>query len=114
MSEVCPVVSMSAPSPVLDSKPDKEYLVLNGFNLKAKFWKSVHMPEPEALARIDIDHLLEEAGWVAQDRDELNLFAVPALPFARSPSPEPVKPITCWWPGARRLASSRPSQREPR
>jgi len=79
MSEVCPVVSMSAPSPVLDSKPDKEYLGLNGFNLKAKFWKSVHMPEPEALARIDIDHLLEEAGWVAQDRDELNLFAGPGI-----------------------------------
>ena len=33
------------------------------------------MPEPEALARIDIDRLLEQAGWVVQDRDAMNLFA---------------------------------------
>jgi type I restriction enzyme R subunit len=37
------------------------------------------MPEPEALARIDIDRQLEAAGWVVQDRDELNLFAGPGV-----------------------------------
>ncbi len=33
------------------------------------------MPEPETLARMDIDHQLAAAGWVVQDRDKLNLFA---------------------------------------
>lgn len=37
------------------------------------------MPEPEALARIAIDRQLEAAGWVVQDRDELNLFASPGV-----------------------------------
>ena len=37
------------------------------------------MPEPEALARIDIDRQLEAAGWVVQDRAELNLFAGPGV-----------------------------------
>lgn len=33
------------------------------------------MPDPEALAREDIDRQLELAGWVVQDRGEMNLFA---------------------------------------
>jgi type I restriction enzyme R subunit len=33
------------------------------------------MPDPEALARIDIDGQLEPAGWIVQDRDQLNIFA---------------------------------------
>lgn len=33
------------------------------------------MPEPEAIARIEIDRQLEAAGWVVQDRDRLNPFA---------------------------------------
>jgi hypothetical protein len=37
------------------------------------------MPEPEALARIDIDRQLEAAGWLVQDRDGLSLFAGPDL-----------------------------------
>ena len=37
------------------------------------------MPEPEALARITIDRLLEQAGWVVQDRDAINLFAGPGV-----------------------------------
>jgi type I restriction enzyme R subunit len=37
------------------------------------------MPEPEALARIAIDRQLDAAGWVVQDRDQLNLFAGPGI-----------------------------------
>ncbi len=33
------------------------------------------MPDPEALAREDIDRQLELAGWKVQDRDKLNIFA---------------------------------------
>jgi type I restriction enzyme, R subunit len=35
----------------------------------------VTMPDPEALARIEIDDLLAQAGWVVQDRNRLNLSA---------------------------------------
>jgi len=34
---------------------------------------------PEAKAREKIDHLLEEAGWVVQDRDDMNLTAAKAI-----------------------------------
>lgn len=37
------------------------------------------MPDPEALAREDIDRQLELAGWIVQDRDKLNLFAGPGV-----------------------------------
>ncbi|MGI8484081.1 MAG: DEAD/DEAH box helicase family protein, partial [Thermomicrobiales bacterium] len=37
------------------------------------------MPDPEALAREDIDRQLELAGWKVQDRDKLNLFAGPGI-----------------------------------
>jgi type I restriction enzyme R subunit len=33
------------------------------------------MPDPEALARIEIDRLLTQAGWIVQDRAEFNPFA---------------------------------------
>lgn len=33
------------------------------------------MPDPEALARIEIDRQLALAGWVVQDRDGMNVFA---------------------------------------
>jgi type I restriction enzyme R subunit len=33
------------------------------------------MPDPEALARIEIDRLLSEAGWLVVDRDQANIFA---------------------------------------
>jgi len=33
------------------------------------------MPDPEALAREEIDRQLALAGWIVQDRDQLNLFA---------------------------------------
>lgn len=33
------------------------------------------MPDPEALAREDIDRQLALAGWIVQDRDQLNIFA---------------------------------------
>lgn len=33
------------------------------------------MPDPEALARIQIDRLLIEAGWLVVDRHEANIFA---------------------------------------
>lgn len=29
------------------------------------------MPDPEALARIEIDRQLDLAGWIAQDRNEM-------------------------------------------
>jgi type I restriction enzyme R subunit len=37
------------------------------------------MPDPEALARIEIDAQLEEAGWIVQDRAEMNIFAGPGV-----------------------------------
>jgi type I restriction enzyme R subunit len=37
------------------------------------------MPDPEALAREDIDRQLTLAGWTVQDRDKLNLFAGPGV-----------------------------------
>lgn len=37
------------------------------------------MPEPEFLARIEIDRQLEAAGWVVQDHDPLNVFADPRI-----------------------------------
>lgn len=37
------------------------------------------MPDPEALAREDIDRQLELAGWKVPDRDKLNLFAGPGV-----------------------------------
>lgn len=36
------------------------------------------MPDPEALAREDIDRQLELAGWLVQDRDRMNLFVGPS------------------------------------
>lgn len=37
------------------------------------------MPDPEARAREDIDRQLELAGWVVQDRDQLNVHAGPGV-----------------------------------
>ena len=37
------------------------------------------MPDPEALARIDIDRQLEAAGWIVQDRHQLNIHAGPGV-----------------------------------
>ena len=37
--------------------------------------ETVEMPDPEALARIDIDRQLEAAGWIVQDRHQLNIHA---------------------------------------
>jgi type I restriction enzyme R subunit len=39
------------------------------------------MPDPEALARIDIDRQLEEAGWIVQDRHQMNFFAGEGVPI---------------------------------
>jgi hypothetical protein len=35
------------------------------------------MTTPEARARLEIDRLLEAAGWVVQNRDAVNLYAAP-------------------------------------
>ncbi len=37
------------------------------------------MPDPEALAREDIYRQLHLAGWIVQDRKEMNLFAGPGV-----------------------------------
>ena len=37
------------------------------------------MPDPEALAREEIDRQLALAGWIVQDRKEMNLFAGPGI-----------------------------------
>jgi type I restriction enzyme, R subunit len=37
------------------------------------------MTTPEARARLEIDRLLEAAGWVVQDRDAVNLYAAPGV-----------------------------------
>lgn len=37
------------------------------------------MPDPQAIARIDIDRQLEAAGWVVQDRAQLNPLAGPGV-----------------------------------
>ena len=37
------------------------------------------MPDPEALAREDIDRQLALAGWIVQDRKEMNLYAGPGI-----------------------------------
>ena len=34
---------------------------------------------PEELARVNIDVAMEEAGWVIQDRDQMNLAAGPGV-----------------------------------
>jgi len=37
------------------------------------------MPEPEQIARKKIDHMLKAAGWIIQDRDQINLVAGPGV-----------------------------------
>jgi type I restriction enzyme R subunit len=37
------------------------------------------MPEPEQIAREKIDHMLKAAGWIIQDRDQMNLVAGPGV-----------------------------------
>jgi type I restriction enzyme, R subunit len=39
----------------------------------------IAMPDPEAIARQDIDRQLQAAGWVVQDRDQLNIHAGPGV-----------------------------------
>jgi type I restriction enzyme S subunit len=35
------------------------------------------MPDPQALESIDIDRQLEEAGWIVQDRNQVNILPQP-------------------------------------
>lgn len=37
------------------------------------------MPDPEARAREDIDRQLEAAGWIVQDRNQLNIHDGPGV-----------------------------------
>jgi hypothetical protein len=37
------------------------------------------MPDPEAIAREDIDRQLQAAGWIMQDRAKLNIHAGPGV-----------------------------------
>jgi len=43
------------------------------------------MPDPEALAREQIDRQLEAAGWVVQDRQRINLYAGPGVAVREFP-----------------------------
>jgi type I site-specific restriction endonuclease len=45
------------------------------------------MPDPD-LARIDIDHQLEEAGWIVQDRYQMNIFAGEGVPIREVSTPD--------------------------
>jgi len=37
------------------------------------------MPEPEQIAREKIDRMLKAAGWIIQDRGQMNLVAGPGV-----------------------------------
>ena len=66
------------------------------------------MPDPEDLAREEIDRQLEVAGWVVQDRDRLNPYAYRLIKHAKArrigltpPGPThqlttPVRPRAAW------------------
>lgn len=43
------------------------------------------MTAPEAVARANIDRQLEQAGWVVQDRDAMNLYAGPGVAVREFP-----------------------------
>ena len=46
--------------------------------------RNLAMPDPEALARVNIDRLLTEAGWLVVDRYQTNILAGRGIAFARS------------------------------
>jgi len=66
-----------------------------------------HMPKPEEKARQRIDELLGQAGWVIQDRDQMDLGAALGVAVRVFQLPAGPPATTCCSSIARRPRSSR-------
>jgi type I restriction enzyme, R subunit len=72
------------------------------------------MPDPEAIAREDIDRQLQAAGWVVQDRDQLNITAGPGVAVREVSIPGAGEADYLLIAGARPSATSKRRRSAPR